>query len=58
MTFQERMAVALARSKHKQTIPAVVTTTPIKKKNMTPHQYQATTLERVIAKIKIKKEMI
>lgn len=60
MTFKERMTVALARSKQRHTqkqIPAA-TSKPIKQANITPDQYHATTLERVIAKVKIKKEMI
>lgn len=61
MTFKERMAVALARSKQKQT--QTQTASPVAarnqvKKTPTPEQYRTATLERVIAKIKIKKEMI
>lgn len=60
MTFQERMTVALARSKQRHTQKQIPTATskPVKQTNITPDQYQVTTLERVIAKIKIKKETI
>ena len=61
MTFQERMTVALARSKQRQT--QTKTATPVAarnqvKKTPTTEQYRTATLERVLTKMKLMKETI
>ena len=59
MTFQERMTVALARSKQRQT----QTVSPVAARNQanktpTTEQYRTATLERVLTKMKLMKETI
>ena len=61
MTFQERMTVALARSKQRQT--QTKTASPVAARNQakrtpTPEQYRTATLERVLTKMKLMKETI
>ena len=59
MTFQERMTVALARSKQRQT--QTQTVSPVAARNQanktpTTEQYRTATLERVLTKMKLMKE--
>lgn len=59
MTFQERMTVALARSKQRQT----QTVSPVAARNQanktpTTEQYRTATLERALTKMKLMKETI
>ena len=61
MTFQERMTVALARSKQRQT--QTQTVSPVAARNQankkpTTEQYRTATLERVLTKMKLMKETI
>ena len=60
MTFQERMTVALARSKQRQTQKQ--TASPVAARNQakkpTTEQYRTATLERVLTKMKLMKETI
>ena len=57
MTFQERMTVALARSKQTQTASPVAARNRVKK-TPTPEQYRTATLERVLTKMKLMKETV
>ena len=63
MTFQERMTVALARSKQRQTQTQTHPASQVAarnqvKKTPTTEQYRTATLERVLTKMKLMKETI